>query len=71
MIPLAYSIVGIFYHSGDASVLGSIYFLIIYAALTFVLWILGKVQFALWAILLMTAIVVGIIILIKHFSEAQ
>ncbi len=58
LVPVSYAIVGIFYTSGEAPVIGSFLFLLAYAALTGILWLLGLVNFAWWTIALVVAILI-------------
>lgn len=48
--PIAFFMVGQIYESGSAPVLGSLLYLVVYCILTGILWILGLVSFAWWAI---------------------
>ena len=58
MIPLSYAIVGIWYESGSEPFIGSLSFLIVYAAITCILYVLGQVCFAWWAIIGMIVLVI-------------
>lgn len=56
------AIVGTFYTSGEAPVIGSFLFLLAYAALTGILWLLGLVNFAWWAIALLVAALIAVFV---------
>ena len=58
---VAYKIVGIFYIKGYAPALGSLLYLIVYALIIGLLWILGIFSFAWWWILIV-AIAIGALI---------
>lgn len=64
LAPLAYALVGLVYRSGEAPALGSFLYLLVYTLLTGILWVLGQFSFAWWAIAGMTAVVIGIMVLI-------
>ena len=63
LAPLAYALVGLVYRSGDAPALGSFLYLVTYAILTGILWVLGQFSFAWWAVTAMAAVIIGILIL--------
>ena len=63
LAPLSYALVGLVYNSGDAPALGSFLYLLTYAILTGILWILGQFSFAWWAIAGMIAIIIGTLFL--------
>lgn len=65
LAPLSYVLVGLVYSSGDAPALGSFLYLMTYAILTGILWVLGQFSFAWWAIAIMITVVVGTIFLLS------
>ena len=58
---VAYGIVGIFYISGSAPALGSLLYLLIYALIVGLLWVLGIFSFAWWWILIIVVAVAALI----------
>ena len=58
---VAYGIVGIFYISGSAPALGSLLFLLIYALIAGLLWVLGIFSFAWWWILIIVVAIAALI----------
>ena len=61
---VSYGLVGLVYHKGEAPALGSFLYLLTYTTLTGILWVLGQVSFAWWAIAGMVAAIIGLMILI-------
>ena len=57
---VAFAIVGMFYIRKSAPALGSLLYLLTYATIVGVLWLLGLAQFAWWSILLAVIIVAAI-----------
>lgn len=62
---VAYMLVGLVYQKGDMPAIGSALFLITYAALVGVLWVLGAFRFAWWWILLLTAAFIAVVLGIR------
>lgn len=62
---VTYGLVGLVYHKGEAPALGSFLYLLTYAILTGILWVLGQFSFAWWAIAGMIVIIIGVIFLIS------
>ena len=58
---VAYGIVGIFYISGSAPALGSLLYLLIYALIVGLLWVLGIFSFAWWWILIIVVAIAALI----------
>ena len=69
LTPVAYYLVGLFYEKGSLPALGSLLYLVFYAVLTAVLYLLGLVSFAWWAILSMIVGIILLVVLIKRNSE--
>jgi len=73
MHAIAYGIVGLFYVRGSAPLLGSIAYLVTYALLTGVLWVMGIFSFAWWWVLILVmvliAVLAGIIYLRNWFDD--
>ena len=70
---VAYGIVGLFYISGSDPLFGSIAYLVTYALIVFVLWILSLFSFAWWWILILAvvfiALVIGVLYLKSKFED--
>ena len=62
---VAYLLVGLVYQKGDMPAVGSALFLITYAVLVGILWLLGIFRFAWWWILLLVIAFVAIVIGIR------
>ena len=62
---VAYMLVGLVYRKGDMPAIGSALFLITYAALVGVLWVLGAFRFAWWWILFLTAAFIAVVLGIR------
>ena len=58
---VAYGIVGIFYISASAPALGSLLYLLIYALIVGLLWVLGIFSFAWWWILIIVVAIAALI----------
>lgn len=74
IIVVAYFLVGFVYKKGSAPAIGSLLFLVTYATIVVILWVLGLFRFAWWWILVLVVAFVGSIILlrklcIKHENE--
>lgn len=69
LAPVTYYLVGLFYEKGSMPALGSLLYLLFYAGLTGVLYMLGLVSFAWWAILSMIVGIILLVVLIKRNSE--
>lgn len=70
ILPLVtYFLVGTIYDKDSLPALGSMLYLIIYIVLAGLLWLLGQVSFAWWAILGMIAAICGVLVFIKKNSE--
>jgi len=54
---IAYGIVGLFYVKGSAPALGSLAYLVVYALIVGILWILGIFSFAWWWILIIVVVI--------------
>lgn len=71
---VAYGLVGLVYHRGESPALGSILYLLAYAAVTGILAIMGIFSFAWWWIIIVllcvVAIVVGVIWVKERFDNA-
>lgn len=65
LTPVSFTLVGLVYQSGEAPALGSFLYLITYALLTGILWVLGQFSFAWWAIAGMIAIIIGAVFLLS------
>ena len=65
LAPISFALVGTVYTSGEAPAFGGFLYLIVYALLTGILWILGQFCFARWAIVGMITLIIGSIILLK------
>ena len=63
---VAYGIVGIFYISGSAPALGSLLFLLIYALIVGLLWVLGIFSFAWWWIAIVITGLIAILFGIRY-----
>lgn len=59
LTPIAYALVGLIYRRGEAPALGSFLFLLTYAGLTGILWVLGQFSFAWWAIVGAIVVIIG------------
>lgn len=59
---LAYAVVGLFYVKGSASTLGSILYLITYALIVGLLWLIGLFSFAWWWVLIIVVAVCALIV---------
>ena len=59
---VAYGIVGLFYISGSAPLFGSIAYLVTYALIVGILWVLSLFSFAWWWILIWAVVFVGLVI---------
>lgn len=62
MAPIVYWIVGAVYEKGSEPVIGSVLYLVAYALLTIILWVIGIFSFAWWWILILIITFVGTII---------
>lgn len=67
---VAYGIVGCYYIRGSAPALGSILYLIVYALIVGILWLLGLSSFAWWAILIAIS-VFGILFYAIHWLKGN
>ena len=65
LAPVSFALVELVYQSGEAPALGSFLYLITYALLTGILWVLGQFSFAWWAIAGMIAIIIGAVFLLS------
>lgn len=65
LAPLAYALVGLIYRRGEAPALGSFLYLVAYAGLTGILWVLGKFAFAWWAIVGLVVVIIGVMFLLS------
>ncbi len=65
---VAYGLVGLVYHRGDEPAFGSLLYLVAYAALVGILWVLGQFAFAWWAIVGMIVLVVAVVILLRKIG---
>lgn len=69
MAPLTYLIVGLIYEKGSEPTIGSLLYLVTYALITGVLWIMSIFSFAWWWILILVVAFIGLIIGIRFISE--
>jgi len=60
---VVFATVGVFYDRGTCPPLGALLYLGVYSLITFCLWVLGQFSFAWWAVAIMIAVIVGIMIL--------
>ena len=67
---VAYLLVGLVYQKGDMPAVGSALFLVTYAALVGILWLLGIFRFAWWWILLLVIAFVAIVIGIRWICNS-
>lgn len=65
---VAYGIVGLFYIRNSAPVLGSFLYLLVYALIVGLLWVLGLCEFAWWAILI-AIVVLGLLFYAIHWLK--
>ena len=63
--PIAFWIVGTVYQKGSEPVIGSVLYLVAYALLTGILWVMGIFSFAWWWVLILIFAFVGAIIGIR------
>ena len=66
---LAYHLVGLVYHKGDFPVLGSLLYLLAYAAITGILALMGIFSFAWWWVALIVLAMVGIGVLLGKLGR--
>lgn len=59
---IAYLIVGLFYAKGSAPALGSLAYLVVYAACIGFLWICGLLSFSWWWVALMVVALIAVIV---------
>ena len=69
LIPTAYRIVGAVYERNSAPALGSLLFLIVYAMLNGILYVMGEVSFAWWSILILVVSVGALVVGIKKLAQ--
>ena len=65
----AFGLVGLVYNRGEAPALGSILYLLAYAMITGVLFLLGIFSFAWWWILIIVVAVIGVVCLFRFLTE--
>lgn len=65
---VAYGLVGLVYHRGDSPALGSVLYLLAYAAVTGILAIMGIFSFAWWWIAIIVVAMIGIGILLAKMG---
>ena len=58
---VAFKLVGVFYQKGSLPALGSILYLIMYALITGILWVMGLFSFAWWWVLFVVFIVIVVL----------
>ena len=61
---IAFAITGVFYEKGSKPVIGSILYLVFYAAIMFGLWLISLAMFAWWSIVLLIIAAITISLLI-------
>ena len=66
---IAYIIVGLYYEKGSNPLLGSLYFLVTYIVIVFLLWLLSIFCFVWWWILLLIVCFIGVIIGVIWLKE--
>lgn len=66
---VAYFLVGLVYQKGSNPSLGSLLFLLTYALIVGILWVLGIFKFAWWWILILTIAFLGIVIGLRWLSN--
>lgn len=66
---VAFGLVGLVYNRGEAPALGSILYLLAYAMITGVLFLLGIFSFAWWWILIIVVAVIGVVCLFRFLTE--
>ena len=66
---MTYGLVGLIYEKDSMPALGSLLYLLFYAGLTGVLFLLGLVSFAWWAILGMIVAIILLVVLSERNSE--
>lgn len=68
---IAYSLVGLFYNKGEFPALGSFLYLVVYAAITGVLVIMGIFSFAWWWIIAVIVIVITVSVSLRNFGRRR
>ncbi len=66
---VAYLLIGLVYQKGSNPGLGSLLFLLTYAFIVGILWVLGLFKFAWWGILILVIAFIGIVIGIRWLSN--
>ncbi len=66
---VAFNLVGVFYQKGSFPAWGSILYLIMYALITGILWIMGLFSFAWWWVLIVVLAVIVLINVISRLKE--
>lgn len=56
---LTFGVVGMYYESGSAPVLGSLLYLVFFIIHNFILWVISLLGFATWAIVLIVVLYIG------------
>ena len=69
IVVVSYLLVGLFYKKGSAPALGSLLFLVTYALIVGILWVLGLFRFAWWWILILVITFIGIIFGIRWLDN--
>ena len=67
--PLSYRLVGLIYHTGDCPPLGSFLYLIVYAAITGILALMGIFSFAWWWVLIIVVAMIAICVLLAKLRR--
>ncbi len=67
--PIAYVLVGLFYEKGSFPAWGSFLYLLVYALITGVLWVMGLFAFAWWWVLLVIAATAALFVGMSKLNE--
>lgn len=71
LTPIAYALVGLIYNRGEAPAWGSFLYLLTYAGLTGILWVLGQFSFAWWCIAIVIAVCGLIVYGLRRWTEGR
>lgn len=69
IIVVSYLLVGLFYKKGSAPALGSLLFLVTYAVIVDILWVLGLFKFAWWWILILIIAFIGMVLGVRFLCN--
>ena len=68
---VTYASVGLYYDRGSAPALGSFLYLLFYCLHTFLLWLMSLAGFAVWAVMLIIALYIGMhLVLLKMLNHS-